>query len=448
MIISKNTPLSILDTIDTSEIYISKDISLNSKILELLLRKYPNSKIIIKTFDENTSATTQNNVLYNNDELKILADNVNMARSKYGKDIVFDDNYTIEQAITASTKLNEWENLINNATINGEPLSPLEKYAMAYALVSNRVYHEENTNFDPSSLSRNLISVMSNDFIVCAGFANILSTLCTRIGIPCTVRDCAVWKQKSHKWGNHANCIVRIEDEKYNVHGLFNADPTWDCISKEIEELNLNFNFDFRHFLLADSEYRQLFPQIKLDKLASDSDLTKEKVSMISTKISNIHSLFPELPIADTFNNTMFDNENNEINYDRLKSQTLKRIKEAIDKLPENNHKEQINPEYVFNMAHGIAYFIVNEVLTKDENTPTEAPRYINNFLSELNSAYNHNELINLFTKVISEFEQENILDSYIHAMQSTEPENYYYFYQQEYEKLRLAAKPLTKEIM
>ena len=119
MIISKNTPLSILDTIDTSEIYISKDISLNSKILELLLRKYPNSKIIIKTFDENTSATTQNNVLYNNDELKILADNVNMARSKYGKDIVFDDDYTIEQAITASTKLNEWENLINNATING-----------------------------------------------------------------------------------------------------------------------------------------------------------------------------------------------------------------------------------------------------------------------------------------------------------------------------------------
>ena len=142
MLITKNVPLNFIGEADPDEtIYIDKDVSLDTTFFELILQKFPNSKITIITNEDYSNFSTD--VLYTHEELEILSQNVNLARTKYDKDILFDDEFTIEQTIEASRKLNDWEKLINESTIDGKPLSPLEKYMLAYSLVSKRFYKLE-----------------------------------------------------------------------------------------------------------------------------------------------------------------------------------------------------------------------------------------------------------------------------------------------------------------
>ena len=251
MIITKNTPLNLLK--DGEDIIINKEVSLDKKLLEFLFANFPNSKITINTYNSSYSASMPD-ALYTEEELAVLVQNADMA-DKYNRELVFDDGYTLEQAIIASRKLNQNADFINNFKIRNVPLSPLEKLAVAYKIVTNNVYTDDpNSSQNP----RNIISTLSGDKIVCAGFASELNALCKRIGIPCTYRV-TTFGEKGNM-GNHAVCTVNIKDEKYGIDGIYILDPTGDS------NPNKNYsNLDFNYFLLTQREYDLMKPNNKFD---------------------------------------------------------------------------------------------------------------------------------------------------------------------------------------
>ncbi len=123
-------------------------------------------------------------------------------------------------------------------------LSPLERYLAVYNIVKNFKPYKENPN--QTDESRYIRYILDNEYMVCVGYARLLEILCEKVGIRTT--DLSIGVDISYdkdqsvseipvKYGGHARCMVSMDDPKYDVHGLFISDPTWD---NKLDENRLN----------------------------------------------------------------------------------------------------------------------------------------------------------------------------------------------------------------
>ncbi len=160
-------------------------------------------------------------------DTKDFVDCVNLLRSNNIECSFKNEEFTIEEALNASRKLQGYIDEINNARIAGQKLSPLEKFAYAFDIVTQFAYANEKKWQSPLE-SRQLIRVLNGDKIVCVGFATMLKQICDGIGINCVTISLEGMSPTSH---GHASCLVSIDDEKYGFHGTCISDPTF-CSNK------------------------------------------------------------------------------------------------------------------------------------------------------------------------------------------------------------------------
>lgn len=114
-------------------------------------------------------------------------------------------------------------------------LSPYEKYLAVYNIVKNfKPYKENDENKEEA---RYLRYILNNEYMVCVGYAKLLTTLLDKVGIPSmqisvgvdTSYDDGFTKEaKPTEIAGHARNIIKIDDDKYGIHGIFVADATWD----------------------------------------------------------------------------------------------------------------------------------------------------------------------------------------------------------------------------
>ncbi len=120
--------------------------------------------------------------------------------------------------------------------IKKQNVSPLEQCMLAYDLVRDRVYKEEDKN-ESYETSRDLTSVLFGDKIVCAGFANVFKIVLTNLGIKNELYDIT---RKDNKTQGHRRNIAYVKDDKYEAEGVFYFDTTWDCKNDENDISYLN----------------------------------------------------------------------------------------------------------------------------------------------------------------------------------------------------------------
>lgn len=119
--------------------------------------------------------------------------------------------------------------------IKNTNLSPYEKYLAVYNIVKQfKPYKENNENKEEA---RDLRYILNNEYIVCVGFAKLLTTLLDKVGIPAMNISARVDTSydegftmeaiPTHTEGHQRN-LIKIDDDKYNIHGIFLADATWD----------------------------------------------------------------------------------------------------------------------------------------------------------------------------------------------------------------------------
>ena len=126
----------------------------------------------------------------------------------------YDNTYTGEEMLTAMAKAKLFIDEVKNSKA-----SPFEKYLMIYRYVSQRRYI---SNEETQGKTRDIISILNGDDIVCAGYANLLKWICNEVGIECETQDVNVGTEA------HRNNRVYIKDDKYGLDGWFYADATWD----------------------------------------------------------------------------------------------------------------------------------------------------------------------------------------------------------------------------
>lgn len=103
-------------------------------------------------------------------------------------------------------------------------LSPLEKIAYVYDLLKSWKGHDDDQN---KSNARELHSIVRDGNIVCLGYSEMAKQLLLELGIPAIVISAQIIRADGRLDG-HARNLVRVDDDKYNVHGLYSLDISLD----------------------------------------------------------------------------------------------------------------------------------------------------------------------------------------------------------------------------
>ena len=131
--------------------------------------------------------------------------------------------YTLQELIHADEVMDDFINRLKESS-----LSPLEKYLVIYNHLTEKTYR--NDVFDESA-SRDILSIINGNKIVCEGFAELMEYYCENVGIKSMIQELAVVDRKGRD--NHANNLILINDDKYHIHGLYYCDATWDSHKDE-----------------------------------------------------------------------------------------------------------------------------------------------------------------------------------------------------------------------
>lgn len=146
--------------------------------------------------------------------------------------------------------------------INESNLSPVEKVMFAYDIMKSFEYKE---NIKDKKASRQPHKVIESGDIVCVGYCELLKEILNDIDENIKVGDFATfcYDKDDKPLGGHERNIIQIDDEKYDIHGIFTLDVTWDSV-KNSEQENLDNNYTaldlYRYFLIPTCDYIKIFP--------------------------------------------------------------------------------------------------------------------------------------------------------------------------------------------
>lgn len=147
----------------------------------------------------------------------------------------FEETYTLNQVLNAQQQLNKFLEGIKKLDA-----SPFEKYLLIHDYITSRVYKDNGTN----ASSRDIISIMNSDNIVCVGYSKLLEYACNEVGIKCIVNVCNVDQKDGKGFVGHRNNFVYIDDPKYGIKGWYYADPCFDAVKKGHEK-DLRYTYAF-----------------------------------------------------------------------------------------------------------------------------------------------------------------------------------------------------------
>lgn len=183
-------------------------------ILKEVFSKFTSEKIDVHISVNNRELFNKYNFFSNNPNL-----NITIEEDLYP--------YTQEEYLEENQKL---ENIIK--PIKESNLSPYEKYIAVYNVVKQFKPYKDND--ENKSEARELRYILNNEYIVCVGYAKLLKVLLEKVGINSMCLSIYTKEELEEdidlktRETNHQRNIIKIDDEKYNIHGIYLADATWD----------------------------------------------------------------------------------------------------------------------------------------------------------------------------------------------------------------------------
>jgi len=215
---------------------------------------------------------------------------------KFNDDVRFVTKYNYKDSCSKDELL-DVVNFLNNIVsyVKRYDLSPLEISIFVYDLIRERKYdevyneREKFKNVDPFddlseafSESRSISKIINSDKIVCAGFANLYSAILELLGIK---SETVKYYPNGEKKAGHMSNIIYLKDEKYNIDGIFECDPTFDRIYDK------DRNYDYKKTL--NKYYHFANPVFGAFAIKKINDLTSNSsiLSIINSGMKRIEKL-------------------------------------------------------------------------------------------------------------------------------------------------------------
>lgn len=241
---------------------------------------------------------------------------------KYNLTIKADYNsMNLNDFVSMRETLNYYKDLISQ-----RKLSPLEKATYGYDIVKSFVYRES----EEKSESREISKIIKTGNIVCVGYSQLYVQLMKEIGINGSSFSTTV-PIDERDYG-HQRCVLNINDDKYNVHGTYAFDPTWDSASgiasvvdeEGKEKLIYTYDTDlkegqrivkryddisrYKYFLIGKEKYPKVFKGERMSGI-EDYDLSTKTLSpdQFTSLITNVKLAegYPMYNIEETVNDVL-----------------------------------------------------------------------------------------------------------------------------------------------
>lgn len=214
------------NTQQTSNIYVNAG-NFNNDVASFVVKNNPQCNFCIVKTEQGLTGKQFGQILQIVDYLKNNNCGV-VFKNQFNQQV-----WTAEQVFAATQKLNSWAAEINNAVITDaktgqpRPLSNFEKYLYAYKLTTN-------FNCSNQTINTNNAQFLTGVADVCVGHEQLLAMLCGMVGVDCKLQTIVVENlTEDESRANHQNCQIALNDDVYNIHGTFYADPCWDAIKPD-----------------------------------------------------------------------------------------------------------------------------------------------------------------------------------------------------------------------
>lgn len=167
-----------------------------------------------------------------NINLSVLKRIEEMENSNVRQRVVLDfEELSLSKAIQTEEKI---RSLLEPVMMIKDQLSPFELYTKLYEIVKDFKKYQIEDEGMYHDASRSVSNILFNDYIVCAGYVNLLQTFCNRFGLTTGYMPVSVLHEEQENLGvtGHARLFVHIKDEKYDIDGVYISDPTWDSMGE------------------------------------------------------------------------------------------------------------------------------------------------------------------------------------------------------------------------
>ena len=182
-------------------------------------------------------------------------------------------NATLEEFIAMRETIKYYKELITSSN-----LSPLEQVTYAYDIIKSFDYQEAEIGSD----SRSMHKIINSGKIVCVGYAQFLKQVLKELGFKIESYDVNSPDRYGNydNYNNHERNVIRIDDDKYDVHMIAACDPTWDSGTPEINTYrfsdknatiltDVNNLISYINFIIPKNEYMYLFKDKELPSFFS-----------------------------------------------------------------------------------------------------------------------------------------------------------------------------------
>ena len=158
--------------------------------------------------------------------------------------------YNIEEYQKEEAKLDKLVKPIKESN-----LSPFEKYIAVYNIAKKYKPYKDTDKLDCLYQEGRVLKYVlddDNEYMVCEGYAKLLKVLLDKVNIDAQEviayvdisKDKDYDETKDNDRSGHDRVLVFIDDDKYNIHGYYLSDPTFDNITDYDLYLNCLMTFD------------------------------------------------------------------------------------------------------------------------------------------------------------------------------------------------------------
>ena len=148
--------------------------------------------------------------------------------------------------------------------IKSKTSSPFEQHLLTLHYITQYQYRLEQ-NFMSPSLSRRLSAIFKSKakYICCVGYSRLYTAIMRALGISATTA----------RVPGHLRARVYIDDDKYNIHGIYTVDPTY---------LSQNFTDNNKHF------YYNFYTNLSISSIITRNNNFLKKSALIEKKLKDL----------------------------------------------------------------------------------------------------------------------------------------------------------------
>ena len=134
------------------------------------------------------------------------------------------ENWTLTQVLNANNKLDSFVKEIKKLK-----LTPFEAIMAIHKIASNFAFNKNE--YESSEHAATLVGVLNGDRIICQGYATLVKALVDRLNMPGLTAELSGMQCKNEDGTMvfHANNIIHLQDNVYNISGIYMEDACWDA---------------------------------------------------------------------------------------------------------------------------------------------------------------------------------------------------------------------------